>query len=228
MPSTLPHVVAGHVLTRPQKVRTLEVSNDRITKHEMNPPPNRRWLRFSLCTMLIVLAVLCVLAARISHKAIVQRQVVAWVHKTGGSVEYDYERYDENGCLIWPWNAELPAPKWLIEVVGVDFFASVVHVHLGNTHVADLSALTKLPNLKTLSMEDHPIPLFSSLAKLPQFEELSIERVDIAEEDLTKIERALPKCRIGVDSDAYYLRIQLERIEAEALRKFKEQFVVSR
>ena len=191
---------------------------DRFTKYKMNPPPNRRWLRFSLRTMLIVLAVLCVLAARISHKAIVQRQVVAWVHKTGGSVEYAYERYNENGCLIWPCDAELPAPKWLIEVVGVDFFASVVHVHLGTTHVADLSALTRLPNLKTLSMEDHPIPLFSSLAKLTQLEELSIERVDITEEDLDQIERALPNCRVRVDSDAYYLRIQLERAEAEVLR----------
>ena len=177
--------------------------------------------------MLIVLAVLCSLAARISHKAIVQRQVVAWVHKTGGSVAYDYERYDENGCLILPWDAEPPAPEWLIKVIGVDFFASVVHVHLGTTHVADLSPLTTLPNLKTLSMEDHPIPLLSSLARLTQLEELSIERLDIAGEDLTKIERALPKCRISLDGFAYYLRIQLEQTEAEALRTFREKIAVS-
>ena len=71
-----------------------------------------------------------------------------------GRVTYDdYEgymsfEYDEHGTLIL--HRELPGPDWLCELIGVDFFASVVEVSLGTDRVNDLSPLKELKKLKKL------------------------------------------------------------------------------
>ena len=56
--------------------------------------------------------------------------------------------YDEHGTLIL--HRELPGPDWLCELIGVDFFASVVEVSLGTDRVNDLSPLKELKKLKRL------------------------------------------------------------------------------
>ena len=72
----------------------------------------------------------------------------------GGRVTYDYYEgymsfeYDEHGTLIL--HRELPGPDWLCELIGVDFFASVVEVSLGTDRVNDLSPLKELKKLKKL------------------------------------------------------------------------------
>ena len=75
-----------------------------------------------------------------------QRRAVQAIRKAGGQVCYDYE-FD---FLVKP---KPPGPAWLRRLVGIDFFANVVHVYL-DTEVddEDLEHLNGLPKLDTLSL----------------------------------------------------------------------------
>ena len=64
-----------------------------------SPPdkPNRRFPRFSLRTLLIVMLVLGAGFGWVVARALEQRAAVAWVREMGGSVEYDFEVDDAEG-----------------------------------------------------------------------------------------------------------------------------------
>src|SRR5262245_17910828 len=89
------------------------------------PRPPRRWLRFSLRTLLLALTLACVALGWWVHKAERQRRAVAAIRAAGGYVEYDYERDGRRRGLR---NPTPPGPVWLHSVVGVDYFADVYEV----------------------------------------------------------------------------------------------------
>ena len=90
--------------------------------------PRRRWLQFSLRTLLVFILGLSVACAWKFEKVRRQREVVAWVLNSGGRVMYDYEHAESGFGIVR--NPQPPSPKWLIELVGIDFFADVVFVSL--------------------------------------------------------------------------------------------------
>ncbi len=90
------------------------------------PKYRRRWLRFSLRTFLIVLTILCVWLGWYLHRVEQQRAAVRWVRENGGAVRYDYE-FDSDDKFIDA--SQPPVPKWLVDMLGVDYFVSVVSVH---------------------------------------------------------------------------------------------------
>ena len=119
----------------------------------MNPPLKKRWLRFSLGTMLGVVTVLCGLLGWNVQRARTQRQIVAWVHEEGGSVCYEYEFQTR----ISSYRAPLPErslTKWLCRFLGDDFCSSVYEVDLFDTQVtdADIERLAALVELRTLDL----------------------------------------------------------------------------
>ncbi len=89
----------------------------------MDPPPKKRWLRFSLRTMLMLMTILCVWLGFKVHRAERQKAAIAWVESVGGAVSYDYE-FDEVGVLFghcdqsgeWVSDSTLPRPRWLREL----------------------------------------------------------------------------------------------------------------
>ena len=87
----------------------------------------RRFVRFSLRTLLLFMLVVCVALGWKVERTRKQRDTVAWVHQMGGSVVYDYE-VDDNGRRV-P-NAEPPGRKWLRNLLGIDYFDDVVEVDL--------------------------------------------------------------------------------------------------
>ena len=115
----------------------------------MPRPRLRRLLRISLRTTLVVVTVLCLLVGLKVRRAERQKEAVAWVKKIGGNVGYDYEHH-ENGKPID--DPRLPGPQWLLDYLGVDYFASVEFVWIDYSNVADLSPLVNLPNLRQLSV----------------------------------------------------------------------------
>src|SRR5690349_11669634 len=95
--------------------------------------PKRRWFRFSLRTLLIVVTIFGVWLGIVANRARTQREVTEWIDlQYGSEVLYDWQ-CDEDGNLVS--NAAPPRPDWLRERVGADFFQTVVEVrmHLGNS-----------------------------------------------------------------------------------------------
>lgn len=94
-----------------------------------------RWqFQFSVRSFLLLVVAVAVptgLIASQMHQAEKQRMVVAAMKAAGGGgVRYDYEwnsleEFWETGYWSDP---EMPAPEWLVELLGIDFFGHIVFV----------------------------------------------------------------------------------------------------
>jgi hypothetical protein len=91
-------------------------SSRRITVTKSSKP-KRRFLQFSLRTLLVVMLIVCVTLGWKVNKAKRQREAVAWVQESGGSVSYGYEFDDARKRVP---NPQPPGPKWLRELLGID------------------------------------------------------------------------------------------------------------
>jgi hypothetical protein len=86
-------------------------------------------LRFSLRAFLGGVTLFCILLAWQLHRAKQQKEAVAGIRAAGGWVHYDYERPDSLTASIDP-EARPWEPKWLLALVGIDFFHDVVEVNM--------------------------------------------------------------------------------------------------
>jgi hypothetical protein len=115
----------------------------------------RRWLRFSVRTLLTIVAFIgCALgwAVRLIDSARAQRDAAAAIKNAGGSVGYDWEI--NHGRTTG--RREPSGPKWLVDLIGIDFFGHVTFVTLPETapdevlvHVGTFSRLDILLNRST-------------------------------------------------------------------------------
>lgn len=93
------------------------------------PAPRRFGLRFSLRAFLGGVTLFCILLAWQLHRARQQKEAVAAIQAAGGWVHYDYQQPDPRGATTKP-NAQPWEPKWLLALVGIDFFHSVEEVNM--------------------------------------------------------------------------------------------------
>src|SRR5687768_8422684 len=113
--------------------------------HETEPCRPRRFLRFSLRGLLVLVAVCSVWLGIAFHRAREQSQAVAAIQASGGFVYYDYHIVDD---------APEPSltstvPGWLLENLGIDFFHDVVDVTFDEkTSEDDLAVLECLPKTR--------------------------------------------------------------------------------
>jgi Leucine Rich repeat len=112
----------------------------------------RRWLRFSLRSLLAATTVFCIWLGFKVNVAREQRQIVKMVQELGGTVWYDYE-FDSAGNHLNP----PPEAGWLANLLGVDFLHNVLAIRILNEdyqrpkNYSDLmSRLRHLPNLDHL------------------------------------------------------------------------------
>lgn len=109
----------------------------------------RRWLRFSLRTLLIAVTVFCLWLGRQVYVARRQAEAVTKIEGLGGFVAYDYE-FDSAGNFV---RNPTRAPQWLRSSIGEDHFRSVVIVTLDesqslrNDHLEYLECLTAVRQL---------------------------------------------------------------------------------
>lgn len=104
------------------------------------PKPKLRWFQDGLRTLL-VLVTLCAFACSWLgvklQQAKRQREAVTAIEKVGGSVVYEYQ-FDASGGPFDGYRVHEPlGPKWLRNVLGVDFFNSVLRVYFLNSNVTD-------------------------------------------------------------------------------------------
>lgn len=154
----------------------------------------QRRLRFGSRSLLIVITIFCVSIGWYVHRAQSQKKGVRCILRYGGTVHYDYERFDSNQVPIA--NTKPPGPKWLQNILGVDYFSNIVTANLNgtkvrdliplgglkrleyldvsNTRVRDLSPLSGLKNLRYLSLQNTPIDDVTPLAGLKRLEYLNL------------------------------------------------------
>jgi hypothetical protein len=113
--------------------------------------PKRRWLRYSLRTLLVLVTIASAgfgwlgLKVRAKHW---EREAVKAIEKLGGAVAYDYE-CDHDGN--WMEHSTPTGPVWLRMILGDAFFANVDTATFGpQTTDEDLRCLAALDQLKRL------------------------------------------------------------------------------
>ena len=104
--------------------------------------------------MMLAVTVLCIWLGITCNRANRQRRAVEVLAQTGTSlsVEYDYQ-CDDKGITLGGTHPSPPGPEWLRNLIGVDYFATVVSVELARSHtITDDSfrLVAELPHLKFL------------------------------------------------------------------------------
>ncbi|MCE9545512.1 MAG: hypothetical protein K8T25_08340 [Planctomycetia bacterium] len=109
----------------------------------------RRLFQYRLRTLLIVTAIIAVWFGWWSYKARQQREAVAALTRIRADIGYDFEGRHLDGPSHWP--------AWLVDLVGLDYFAKVVRVGFpGYIHYRpkvtddDLEHLESLTSLKEI------------------------------------------------------------------------------
>jgi hypothetical protein len=156
--------------------------------------PRRRYLQFSLRTLLLLMLVLGGLLAWKIDKAKKQQASVAWVREIGGSVLYDHE-VDDNGTVRS--NARPQAPQWLIAQLGIDLFDQVVSVNLTNTEFRDLTPLQGLKSVQQLRLANTDVSDLSPLAELTGIRNLDLSGTEVS--DLAPLAGMAKLRRLNVD-----------------------------
>jgi len=105
--------------------------------------PKRRWRlprrllpRFSMATMFVFATIVCIVLGLVVRVAERQKRAVEALRSLDVvTIYYDYE-LDED--LKLKQDAERPGPDWLRNLIGVDYFATVVYVELSGDTINHL------------------------------------------------------------------------------------------
>lgn len=112
----------------------------------------RRYVRFSLRLLLLFITASCVWLGLASSRTRSQKRAVDRVHELGGRVAFDYQ-LDAN--MKWRKDPKLPAPVWLIDLIGEDYVRrpSIVNFDDGSDPTNDdLSVVERFTDLKQLTL----------------------------------------------------------------------------
>ena len=169
--------------------------------------PKRKWFRFSLKTLLLLMTVVGVWVGLEIKRVREMRIAVKRIEELGGYVRYGDERIVFDGQTIK--HEDPPAPEWLRNLIGDDYFRTVTEVELefpipiSNYSECpiteeDFAVISRLRKLKSLSiyseLEVLPFdPLNSGhlihLENLRNLKKLQIVRIPISDEAMIHIGR---------------------------------------
>ena len=165
----------------------------------MTTTPKRRWFRFRLRTLLILVMVFAVGFGIVTKRAVDQRKAVEVVRKYGGEIGYRHYFTTRGRDPL----AERWAPRWLCELLGEHYFVTVVEVELGNwAHLKkrggepienirpdEIALVINLPALKKLQLADVPITdaMLKDIGRLKNLEWLGLEGSKITDAGLSHL-----------------------------------------
>jgi len=92
----------------------------------------RRWLQFSLSTILLLVTALSLWLGVVVNRARKQRDAVAAIEKAGGGVAYDFQMSPS-----FPPPGKPPGPRWLRRMLGDEYFQSVYTANLNKAEISD-------------------------------------------------------------------------------------------
>ncbi|MCE9546192.1 MAG: hypothetical protein K8T25_11815 [Planctomycetia bacterium] len=144
---------------------------------EENPrTPRRRWFQFSLRTLFILTTLAAILFASLSwwsYKARQQREAVASLRAAGAIVMYDFQLAQRPPVKVL---RPPHRPAWLVDKLGVDYFANVVCVGISSQAPhADFALLQTLPTLTEIELNgsrvtDDDLVYLAGLSELVQLD----------------------------------------------------------
>ena len=166
---------------------------DVTTPSPSTPRPRRRWLQFSLRTLLVVMLVLgCGLAwfAREVEREWAQREAAVTIRKMGGRVEY----VAVSGGMI------PTAVAWLGGLIDHDLSGYVASVSLKGTRVSDagLVHLQRLTQLVELNLDNTQVSDAGlvHLQGLTQLRWLSLHETRVSDAGVAELHKTLRNCTI--------------------------------
>ena len=174
--------------------------------------PRLRWYQYRLRTLLLFVLLVNIGMSAVAtrmQKARRQRDAVAAIEKSGGSVWYDHE-VDESGSPLLPGHRPPPWPSWLRTLFGDDFFRTVVtayvesdaefeslkqldqlqHLSCGDSVTnAGLARLKELRHLRNLDLigDDSVAAGLEHITALTQLEELNLSNTDVGDAELERL-----------------------------------------
>jgi hypothetical protein len=127
------------------------------------PRSPRRWLSFSLRTLLLVTAAVALWLGVQVNRATNQRRAVSMVKERGGTVRYAHQSRmhpipltDFYSSSTFDPDAPPPGPDWLRQGLGEEYFQDVIYVSLADRVAsegdADANLIAALPKLEYLDM----------------------------------------------------------------------------
>jgi Leucine-rich repeat (LRR) protein len=178
------------------------------------PAKPRRWFRFSLRTLLIVVTISSVPLGWVGWRlgqARRERATTTWIEEMGGEVS----RRSLFSGRVWSVSfqntpvsdlsplAELKSLETLAlhntQVSDLSLLAELKNLkqlYLSNMQVSDLSPLSELKNLEGLGLYGTQVSDLSPLAELKNLEWLGLEDTQVSEEQVQELRQALPNCNI--------------------------------
>lgn len=182
------------------------------------PTPARpRWQRLvprlSVRMLLVLVLVVGGGLGWVVHSARVQREAVEAIRRAGGSVQFDWQVEAERaalkeamggmggGFLVLP-DADPPWPRWLVDLLGVDFFGSVVEVDVvgggSDALLAHIGRLHRLDHLRFLDSEVTPAGL-SRLRSLSRLKWLDLDGTKVTDAGLAHLRGLTALEGLGLD-----------------------------
>jgi Leucine Rich repeat len=133
--------------------------------------PSRTYLRFSVRGLIVLVLVIGAGLGWIVRSARIQREAVTAIERAGGDVTYDWE---------WKYAESMPsgkprASRWLVNLLGVDFFGHVTNVSgfiATDSSIVHVGSLTELEGLSLVGspVGDIGAAHFQGLTKLRSLE----------------------------------------------------------
>jgi hypothetical protein len=170
--------------------------------------PRRRWFRYSLRTLLAAVTLVALALGVWVHRAERQRRAVAAIRDMGGHVFYDFERLPEfdptTGELVF----DLPAPAWMMNGLGWDYFADVTVVILSYSNMTDerMPLLKAFPEMKRFQigtdqrLAGRPVQVTDAsielLASFTSLKYVNLSGAQVSAKGVDRLQQALPNCEI--------------------------------
>ncbi len=184
--------------------------------------PWRRFLRFSVRGLIVVVLVIAGGLGWVVRSAHVQRDAVTAINDAGGGVRYDWQW--KNGKYVrggQPW-----APRWLVDLIGVDYFGHVTGVVLCTHSLATDAAIVQLEHFTRLeelcldesSVRDEGLSHLTGLTALDHLDlsgtkitdaglshlkamtnlsRINLVRSKVSDTGMAELKRSLPRCDIA-------------------------------
>jgi hypothetical protein len=199
-------------------------TNETATQRPRSGRPRRRWLRYSLRTLFLLVLLASILAwlAGPVNKARRQGAVVEQIRAAGGTVYYDYQEVEFWSKPVVDANRQPEDNTALRRILGNDFFDTVIEVHfgrrqsirppgvlsvkeweLGGTTDHDLALVQQLPNVRRVVVIGGEVSDdgLRRLSKLNRLESVQIEGTKITVEGAQAFAASRPGCRVHFRGD---------------------------